>query len=195
MRPKAVLNNQEGFALIVAVLILFAATILGLMVINSSDVEILLSGAQQRYENNLNVAEGAASTEAMAVGSSATITRTVAGVDYTRNYAVINPAVSDQVLSPQDPTAVIFDPGQDFSAVVAYSDADSATWPMENLIQSDTDSDDGMDYHYRTMYRHATGPPKGYDATKFSGYVFEISAQRTTLIELGGTKVGPKMSM
>lgn len=51
------LGKEQGFALITSLLLLFAATILGMMVMNSSDIEIMLSGAQQRYENSLNVAE------------------------------------------------------------------------------------------------------------------------------------------
>ncbi|MBW2185561.1 MAG: pilus assembly PilX N-terminal domain-containing protein [Deltaproteobacteria bacterium] len=50
-------NNNQGFALITAIMMLFAATVMGLMVSNSSQIEILLSGAQQRYENNFNVTE------------------------------------------------------------------------------------------------------------------------------------------
>lgn len=50
-------HNEQGFALITAIMMLFVATVMGLMVTNSADVEIMLSGAQQRYENNFNVAE------------------------------------------------------------------------------------------------------------------------------------------
>ena len=51
------LGSERGFTLITAMLMLFAATILGIIVMNSSRIEIMLSGAQQRYENNLNIAE------------------------------------------------------------------------------------------------------------------------------------------
>lgn len=188
-------GNEKGFALITAIMMLFAATILGLMVMNSSEVEILLSGAQQRYENNLNVTEGAVSVEAAAVGTSAVVTRTVGGTDYTRSYAVENPGLFNQVLSPQNLSDAIFDPGNDRTTAAAYDDGDPDTWPIENLLQSDSAADDPFDYHYRTVYQYATHPPKGYDATKFSGYLFQISAQRSTQIELGGNKVGPKLSM
>jgi Tfp pilus assembly protein PilX len=49
--------DEQGFALVTAILMLFSATVMGVMVMNSSETEILLSGAQQRYENNFNVAE------------------------------------------------------------------------------------------------------------------------------------------
>ena len=35
-------------------------------------------------------------------------------------------------------------------------------------------------------------PPKGWDATFFSGYKFRINAQREITIEVGGIKVGVK---
>ena len=188
-------DNQQGFALISAILLLFAATILGLMVMNSSDMEVLLSGAQQRYENNFNVSEGAASVESAAIGSADAITWNIDGTDYTRTYAVVDPGTQDQILSPKASSDNLFDPGDDMSIPDSYTINMSSPpddWPMDNLMHSAADSDDPYDYHYRSVYKHATNPPKGYDATKFSGYLFQISAQRTTEIEVGGSKVGPK---
>ncbi len=120
-------GNEGGFVLITAIMMLFAATILGLMVMNSSEVEILVSGAQQRYENNLSITEGAVSIEAAAVGTSATVTRTVGGTNFTRSYAVENPGLFNQVLSPQNPSDTIFDPGNDRETTAAYSDTDPDT--------------------------------------------------------------------
>lgn len=197
-RSFLVLRDESGFALITAIMMLFAATILGLMVMNSSDMEIALSGAQQRYERNLNTTEGAASIETAAVGTGATITRNISGIDYSRSYAVINPAIHDQVLSPRKSHDALFDPGNDMTAddaAIEYTvdmNTLSPQWPMDNLLHSDTAADSFLDYHYRTAYLYGTAPPKGYDATKFSGYRFQISAQRAALIELGGSKVGPK---
>ena len=193
-KMSSCLGNERGFALITAIMMLFAATILALMVTNSSDIEILLSGAQQRYENNFNVSEGASSVEAAAVGSAATITRN----GESRSYAVVNPGISDQVLSPSSSGAALFDPGNDMTIAASYTVDLNTTpdqWPMDNLLHSDSAADNQFDYHYRTVYEHATTPPKGYDATKFSGYLFQVSSQRTTLIELGGNKVGPKATL
>ena len=191
------LQSEQGFALITALMMLFAATILGLMVMNSSETEIILSGAQQRYERNLNTTEGAVSVEAAAVGTAATITRNISGVDHTRSYAVVNPGNHDQVLSPNASHDALFDPGSDTTAAVdAEYTVDMSTlpgqWPMENLLYSDAATDNFLDYRYRVAYLYGTVPPKGYDATKFSGYRFQIAAQRTSLIELGASKVGPK---
>lgn len=188
-------HNQRGFALITAIMILFAATILGLMVMNSSELETLLSGAQQRYEDNLNVAEGAATAEATAVGTSATVTNFNGG---TRDYAVVDPETQDQILSPTTSSDALFDPGSDMTISTPYTvtltspETPADQWPMDNLLQSGAAANDSYDYHYRTVYRYAGSAPKGYDATKFAGYRFQISAQQTTRIDLGGTKVGPK---
>ena len=193
-----ILRREQGFALITAIMMLFVATILGLLVMNSSETEIILSGAQQRYERNFNTAEGASSAEAAAVGTAATITRTIGGTSYSRSYVVVNPSLHDQVLSPNKSYSSLFDPGNDMTAdnsATEYTvdlNTPSDQWPMENLLHSDTVGDNGLDYHYRVAYLYGTAPPKGYDATKFAGYRFQISAQRTALIELGGSKVGPK---
>jgi hypothetical protein len=181
---------------VTAIMLLFVAMILGLMVMDSSDMEILLSGAQQRYEDSLNTAEGGSGAEAAAVGNGSAISR----LSYTRSYAVVNPSVKNQILSPDDPgTDPLFDPGDDMPDPAAPYTVDTATspdqWPTENLLQSDADADDRYDYHYRVVYLYDDNPPKGYDVTKFSGYLFEIGAQRETLVEVGGNKVGPKMSL
>jgi hypothetical protein len=186
---KNIITNERGFALITAIMMLFAATILGIMMMNSSETEILLSGAQQRYENNLNVTEGGMSIEVAAVGTGATITRG----GQTRSYVVVDPG-NPAILSPQDPAQAIFDPGND-TTVVAFDENNPNTWPMDNLIQADSDEADFFDYQYLTRYEYASAPPKGYDATKFSGYQFQLSARRTTRIDIGGTKVGPKANL
>lgn len=191
------LGRQDGFALVTAIMLLFVAMILGLMVVNSSDMEVMLSGAQQRYEDSLNTAEGGAGAEATAIGNGSTITRPGGGTDV---YAVVNPSLQNQVLSPVNPdTDPLFDPGNDMPDPAAPYTVDTSTppdqWPMSNLLQSDADAADRFDYHYRVVYLHDDNPPKGYDVTKFSGYLFEIGAQRETLVEMGGNKVGPKMSL
>jgi hypothetical protein len=48
---------------------------MGLMVVDFADMEIMLSGALQRYEDSINTPEGGAGAEASAVGTSEPITR------------------------------------------------------------------------------------------------------------------------
>jgi len=140
-------HNEQGFALITAIMMLFAATVMGLMVMNSSEIEILLSGAQQRYENNLSVADGATIVEALT------------------NYTY--PEADDTVVSLNKSKDGNFDPGGDMAAdddpteyTVVYDrddlDDDTKTTPLKslpmgNLLQSIDHSDDQFDYHYRTL--------------------------------------------
>lgn len=188
------LAGQDGFILVVAIMLLFVTMVLGLMVMQSSDMEIMLSSAQQRYEDSLNVAEGGGSVEASAVGGGTTITRNGS----SRSYAVVNPTVKNQVLSPSDSGDALFDPGGDMTlagSVTVTASTSPDQWPMDNLLQSDANADDRYDYHYRVIYLHDDNPPKGFGADKFSGYLFEIGSQQSALVEMGGSKIGPKMSL
>lgn len=190
-----ILADQQGFALITAIMLLFVAMILGLMVVDSADMEILLSGGQQRYEDSLNTTEGGAGSEAAAIGSG----NSIDWAGPSRSYAVVNPSVQNQVLSPASSSDALFDPGGDMPDPATPYTVDTSTspdlWPMENLLNSTAAANDNFDYHYRGTYLHDDQPPKGYDVTKFSGYLFQIEAQRNTLVEMGGNKVGPKMSL
>ena len=194
------LCRQDGFALVTAIMMLFVAMILGLMVVDSADMEILLSGAQQRYEDNLNTIEGSAAVEAAAVGTGKPITRN--GI--SRTYALVNPLIQNQVLSPSGSNDPLFDPGGDMPSKGNYT-VDARTppgppgippeqWPMDNLVQSVVPAGNLFDYHYRVVYLHDDAPRKGDDAGKYAGYLFEISAQRDTLVQMGGIKSGPKLN-
>ncbi|MCK4503059.1 MAG: pilus assembly PilX N-terminal domain-containing protein, partial [Desulfuromonadales bacterium] len=125
------LSNETGFALITAVMLLFAATVMGLMVMNSAEIEILLSGAQQRYEDDFNTVEGASSFEAAAVGQAVTVTNTIDGTDYTRSYVVADPSNHNTTLSPTNPALDIFNP----YGSTAVSRGVAANWPMANLMR------------------------------------------------------------
>jgi len=193
-RTSGILRRQEGFVLVTAIMLLFVAMILGLMVVDSADMEIMLSGAQQRYEDSLNTTEGGAGAEASAVGTSDTVIRN----GRSHSYSVVNPSNQNQVLSPVDASDQgLFDPGDDMpsgshTVTLATSPTD---WPMDNMVKSYVPGDDRFDYQYRVVYLHDDAPPKGYDAGNFSGYLFQMEAQRNTRVEMGGNKVGPKMSL
>lgn len=188
------LNNEKGFALITAMLMLFAATLMGLMVMNSSEIEILLSGAQQRYEDNFNTVEGAASFEAAAVGRVVTINKDfLTSTPKFRSYTVSDPS-APSVLSPVGTAGAIFNP----YGSSAVSSGVAATWPMDNLLQPATiaEVDPRFNYHYQVRFEGAgTSIPKEYGAEKFTNYQFKIAASRATTIEMGGNKIGPKISL
>lgn len=167
------LHNEQGFALITAIMMLFAATVMGLMVMNSSEIEILLSGAQQRYENNFNTTDGAISVK-------------------TNEAALL--AVSDptstiaQILSPSSSHDANFDPYNDMDADNADDEytvnltTTPELWPMDNLLQSNLAGNNLFDYHYRVVYRGLGNPVAG---TEGSTLRHQISAQSGALIEVG----------
>jgi len=193
------IKNEQGFALITAIMMLFAATVMGLMVMNSSEIEILLSGAQQRYENAFNTVDGAASFEAAAIGKVATVHKDTAA---ERIYQIPDTSNINSVVSPNDSSKTsVFDPGNDMTlpstpyTVTTTTEADD--WPTDNLLQSVAHSDDQFDYQYRTLFKGpgtAANMPKGYgvEGDGVTHYIFEISAKRTTRIDMGGIKLGPK---
>jgi hypothetical protein len=170
-------GRQDGFALVTAIMMLFVAMILGLMVVDSADMEILFSGAQQRYEENFNTTEGGVGAEAAAVGTGEVIARNGSP---SFSYLVENPAAKKVVL----PTGSTVTP-----------DTPPEQWPMDNLLKSAAAADASLNYQYRVIYLRDDSPPKGYDAGHFSGYLFQMEAQRSSRIEMGGNKVGPKMSL
>lgn len=189
MNSVSCMKNEQGYALITAILLLLSATVLGLLVMNSSEVETLISGAEQRYENNFNTVEGAVNAEAMVIDTSATVTRN----GNTRSYNLVDPFTYYQILSPDSSDDPIFDPGGDMdlpTEAYAVSYDKPQKWPTENLLHSDNGGDNTFDYQYYTQYLYDTDPGGGYDASEFRGYLFQVSAHKITTIEIEGKKVG-----
>jgi hypothetical protein len=129
-RTSGVLGRQDGFALVTAILLLFVAMILGQMVVDFADMEIMLSGALQRYEDSINTPEGGAGAEASAVGTRQTIPRN----SNTHSYSVANPLVQIQVLPPDNSgTDPLYDPGNDLTLsgpVTVTTTTSPELWPM-----------------------------------------------------------------
>lgn len=53
-----------------------------------------------------------------------------------------------------------------------------------------TYSVNGLQYSASVFYNYPAGPPKGYDASKYTRYVYTINAQRNVSISLGCGKIG-----
>lgn len=179
--------SEAGFVLVAAMVVLLALTMFGIWAIRTSTLELDIAGSTQRAEKQFNVAEGAVAVEAGNLGFA---TETY--------YEVADPTQMNQPLVPQ--TEAEFDPGGDTAAAPAgVSPTDPATWPMQNLLQDD--ADDEFDYRYLVTYLYPDAPPKGYDASSFSGYKFRVEGQGmegsmgSLVIEVGGIKVGVKASM
>jgi len=160
-------HNEDGFVLVATLVILMLLVILGISTTTNTSIELQIAGNDKVYKQNFYQAEGGAYTEAGRVGVSAS------------PYQVKDPGTSDQILS-------------DLSGLVnPLVLSDSTTWPSSALNQ--------LTYNSLVTYLYADAPPKGYDASQFSGYKFRIDGANVTngiiVIELGGNKVGVKVSM
>jgi hypothetical protein len=170
--------SEAGFVLVAAMVVLLALTLFGIWAIRTSTIELDIAGSVQRVEQQFNVAEGAVALEVAKVGF---ITE-----DY---YQIGDPSITNQILSPT--VEAEFDPGGDTAAVPGAVDAaDTATWPMQNLLQNN--ADDEFDYRYLVTYLSADLPPKGYDAGTTSAYSFMIQGMAPMVIEVGGSKIAMK---
>jgi len=186
--------DEAGFVLVAAMIVLLALTLFGIWAIRTSTMEMEIAGSMQRAEKQFNVAEGAVAMEAGNLGFA---TQTY--------YEIADPTQLNHALVP--PVEATFDPGGDTNAPLwtpAQQDdpvyqRDPANWPMQNLLQNN--GDDEFDYRYLVTYLHPDIPPKGYDASQFSGYKFRVQGQgllggdSSLVIEVGGVKVGVKSSM
>lgn len=183
LRP---IRAESGFVLVLSMVILLLLTLFGLWALRTSDLEIKVASSSQQIENQFNIAEGSANTEAGNVG-----------FFLKKFYEISNPNSLNQLLTPD--TDALFDPGNDTANTLAsISASDQTTWPWDNLLADYTappNSNDIYDYRYLVTYLYPDTPPMGYDATSFSGYKFRIQGEANVapaFVELGGTKVGPK---
>ncbi|MEA3386755.1 MAG: PilX N-terminal domain-containing pilus assembly protein [Thermodesulfobacteriota bacterium] len=183
------MKNEEGFTLILSLMVLLLLSLMGMWALNTSDIEIGISGNEQRYQENFNIAEGSTYLEASALG--------FASNPY---YAITDPSNFNLKLGP-NPSDNDYDPGHDMDPTVlgnlstlsAIDVKKPEEWPHQNLLR-DT-SDNKSDYSYLVTYLYQDVPPKGYDTDSFSSYKFKINGARNTEIEIGGVKVGPKATI
>lgn len=185
------IKNEEGFTLILSLMVLVLLSLMGMWALNTSDIEIGISGNEQRYQENFNIAEGGTYLEASAIG--------FASNPY---YAITDPSNFNLKLGP-NPSDDDYDPGDDMDATVlgnlstlsAVDATKPEEWPHQNLLRRTSASDNRADYSYLVTYMYPDVPPKGYDADSFSAYKFKINGARNTEIEIGGVKVGPKAAV
>lgn len=186
---KQPLANNHGFTLVLALSILLMLSLFGIWALNTSISELYVASGTQQIEEQFNIIEGAAYTEAAKVGFS-----------LKSYYQVTDPSKMNHILTPI--TTGDFDPGSDAPDTAEALDkvihspstvpANENYWPWENLMR-DT-SDDDFDYRYLVTYISPDAPPLGYDAGTFSSYKFRIQAaspDSPIFVELGGKKIGP----
>lgn len=183
------IKNEEGFTLILGLMVLVLLSLMGMWALNTSDIEIGISGNEQRYQENFNIAEGGIYLEASAIGFAS-----------NPHYAITDTSNFNLKLGPDPSVTADYDPGNDMDLTVrgnlstlsAVDATKPEEWPHQNLLRSTSPSDNRFDYSYLVTYMYHDVPPKGYDADSFSAYKFKINGARNTEIEIGGVKVGPK---
>ena len=163
---KKKLANDQGYVLVVSLVLLMILTLLGIWGLQTSSLEQLISGNQQLHQQNFTVAEGGANREA-----------TLVGFGSRSAYNITNPNQFNQDLTTTNNAT--------------FSDPDS--WPSDNLINGATAADTSYDYFVSYLYPDL--PPPGYDASMFSAYKFRISGHHQAVVQLGGKKLGVKASM
>ena len=182
-------SGEAGFVLVFALVILVVVTMLGLWALNTSTMENMIAGNEQVYEQKFNIAEGGIYAEAGKIGYSTVPWYTITDTNQLK-----------QVLAPPLGSAA-YDPGRDIAnenlpaSVADILPGDATRWPRENLVGNYTPGNTEMDYSYLVTYLYPDTPPKGYSATEFSNYKYQINSHRDIDIEAGGGKVGVKNSL
>jgi len=179
-------ENEQGFVLVIGLIVLLLLSLMGIWGLNTTTTDITVAGNDQYYKSQFNIAEGGTYVEAGKIGYSAT--------DW---YKVVDPSTLNQLLVPG--AADYYPAGYTFIGTMITS-ADKVTdakvkntinWPLLYLDQAQSETL----YSYLVTYLYADAPPKGYDASQFSGYKFRINGAATVNIEIGGIKVGVKSTM
>lgn len=175
-------GNEEGFVLVLALVLLLLLTLFGLWALNSSDFESRVARNAQQAERQFHVAEAANYTEAAKLGY------------YQRKvYDHGHPDVHNQILVPDDND---FDPIRARPCTVkkdnkcSADEGDPTTWPWANLegkTRNDADRNILLDYRYLVTYLYPDTPPKGYAADQFDFYKYRVmgNAPRTGFFSMG----------
>ena len=186
-----ILSSENGFALIIALMLLAVATVLGIMVMNSSEVGIQLSGAQQRYENAFTLSEGASNTEGTILDKDLTVYN---GEPHQRRYVVTDPGRKNKVICPEK-GGPAFNPYGDITPEPAdgtTADLDNVTtWPSDRLISNDA----GHAYRYYAIYQNWDTARKGYDSTtkgEMAEYRCTGTQSSNITVETGNYRIGTK---
>jgi hypothetical protein len=178
---KKSITAESGFVLVATLGILLIISLIGAWALNTSIFELKVAGGLLRFERQFNVAEGAVNTEAAKLGF------------FLPPYDTFpDPTDFGKLLTPT--TDLTFDPGNDTLTTLAGIDAtDPATWPWQNLLNDNTASANEFDYRYLVTYLDYDVPGMGTAAEgSFSAYNFRVQGVAPLVIEMGGTKLGPK---
>ena len=179
---RALPANERGYVLVFSLVMLVVLTILGVWALNTSTVEIMVAGNEQRFEEDFNIAEGAVYVEGGKIFTNRTSSPW---------YQLKNPSITDQILAP-DVNDADFDPGNDIADAIASIDpADASKWPKENLVGNYAANDMVMDYSYLVTYEKTDTALQGFGAASgTTAYYYRMNGNRDSDVEAGGMKVG-----
>lgn len=174
-------GNEEGFVLVLALVLLLLLTLFGVWALNSSDFENRVASNAQQAERQFNLAEAANYTEAALVG-----------YGQREAYKLKDMDRHNRVLVPE---------GDEFDPINANPKHDAAsvdrskpaTWPWGNLegkTKKDADRNSQLDYRYLVTYLYPDTPPKGYAADQFDSYKFRIQGNAARRGLLGAATPG-----
>ena len=180
-------DNQQGSAIIIAILILFILTVVGTVAINISNTELKYSRNDIERKQMFYYTESAGREVAYDVDKTT-----------TGRYAVLDTATPIIVTkTAAGPTT----PNPTAAQVTDYTDT---TWPINtsNVDSPDLTSLRSHEYGYRVYYTGLGLNPKGFGSS-FSSFVFDIGSReqetvggntelRSAAIIQGFRKIGPK---
>lgn len=174
-RPAA---NEEGFVLVLSLVLLLLLTLFGVWALNSSDFENRVASNAQQAERLFNMAEAANYTEAARVG-----------YEQRDIYKLNEVDRHNRVLVPE--TKAAFDPINGKSEPANLDRTKPVTWPWDN-IEGKTGATRNrlLDYRYLVTYLYPDTPPKGYAADQFDSYKFRIQGNAARLGYFGTANPG-----
>ncbi|GAB6905354.1 conserved hypothetical protein [Desulfosarcina cetonica] len=181
-------SNNEGSAIIFAVLGLLILTLGGITVINYSNTELKYTRRDIERKQLFYYSESAGHEVAYDVD------KTTGG-----NYAILDTSTPVIVTTTSDGSRVS---GPNASQVENYTDP---AWPTNTSNSTVLNSLTDREYAYRVYYVGLGYLPKGFD-TNFSSFVYDIGTRvqqtdaggavelKTSAIVQGFRKIGPKSS-
>lgn len=164
----SVSRGQRGAALVVCLLIMAVLALLGAAMLTNSVIELKIGGSQRQSKVNFYTADGAARF---------LVTRLASPTDTLGNVAQID--LPNQTLAPN-----AAEPADPLMAGWALAQA-GVVYPWGGPMP--------FDFHYRVIYLRKGNPPKGYSASSFAGFYYQVDCLgEDVAVSTVNMKIGPK---
>jgi hypothetical protein len=190
MRQSTHLHNDQGSVVLIAVIILVVLTVIGIAATNTTDIELKIVQNTNLYKKNFYHTESGGLEVAYDVDKAGGGTCPSSGdADYRLSclpdYAPSNPLEAEFLTAPVTTTPT----------AAEIKDYANTGWPANYPETAD-------EYGYRVYYRGTGSPVKGFDASKYTAFIYDISTRKqtttsgtvgnmTTVIRQGFRKMGP----